>query len=202
MTQPIDEQLRSFRASIDNIDAALVHLLAERFKITQAVGSPQGGGRPAGDGPRREDQQVARLRALAAQSGLDPAFTEAFLRFILDEVIRHHEEICARRPRRRRSSTREPSVALSVTPTSAQLQLSGPPWRLDRGEEGGEGVEAHAAELQRLGVEGLGVEGVAVAGACRVTAIDPDPLADLVARRLAGPPEVAVDLVGGVLRAR
>ncbi len=33
-----DEQLASYRASIDNIDAALVHLLAERFKVTKAVG--------------------------------------------------------------------------------------------------------------------------------------------------------------------
>jgi chorismate mutase len=93
VTQPVDEKLRSFRASIDNIDAALVHLLAERFKITQAVGRHKAEvGLPAMD-PQREAEQVARLRDLAAQSGLDPAFTEAFLRFILDEVIRHHEEL-------------------------------------------------------------------------------------------------------------
>ena len=89
----VDEQLLAYRASIDNIDAALVHLLAERFKITQAVGRHKAQvGLPAMD-PTRETQQVARLRALAADSGLDPAFTEAFLRFILDEVIRHHEAV-------------------------------------------------------------------------------------------------------------
>jgi chorismate mutase len=93
VTEPIDDTLRSFRASIDNIDAALVHLLAERFKITQAVGRHKAEvGLPAMD-PQREAEQVARLRALAAESGLDPAFTEAFLRFILDEVIRHHDEL-------------------------------------------------------------------------------------------------------------
>ncbi len=32
------EKLQSLRRSIDNIDAALVHLLAERFKFTQDVG--------------------------------------------------------------------------------------------------------------------------------------------------------------------
>ncbi|MCU1537996.1 MAG: chorismate mutase, partial [Humibacillus sp.] len=31
-------QLVRLRSSIDNIDAALVHLLAERFKCTQQVG--------------------------------------------------------------------------------------------------------------------------------------------------------------------
>lgn len=34
----IPPELDVLRRSIDNIDAALVHLLAERFKATQAVG--------------------------------------------------------------------------------------------------------------------------------------------------------------------
>ena len=50
MTQPVDDQLSAYRASIDNIDAALVHLLAERFKITQAVGRHKADRRAAGDG--------------------------------------------------------------------------------------------------------------------------------------------------------
>lgn len=92
-----DETLTSYRSSIDNIDAALVHLLAERFKITKAVGRHKAAvGLPASD-PAREDQQIARLRALAVESGLDPAFTEAFLRFIVSEVIRHHEDIKSER---------------------------------------------------------------------------------------------------------
>ncbi len=36
--QQHDDRLAEYRSSIDNIDAALVHLLAERFKITKAVG--------------------------------------------------------------------------------------------------------------------------------------------------------------------
>jgi chorismate mutase len=88
-----DARLFAYRASIDNIDAALVHLLAERFKITQAVGEYKAEvGLPAAD-PEREAIQVERLRALAVESGLDPAFTEKFLRFIVAEVIHHHQRI-------------------------------------------------------------------------------------------------------------
>ncbi len=90
-----DPVLASYRASIDNIDAALVHILAERFRITQAVGAHKArNGLPASD-PGREERQIERLRKLAAKAQLDPEFTEKFLRFIIDEVIRHHEQAAA-----------------------------------------------------------------------------------------------------------
>ena len=86
-----DPQLERYRSSIDNIDAALILLLAERFKITKAVGAHKAeAGLPAAD-PEREREQIARLRELAADADLDPAFSEAFLRFVIAEVIRHHE---------------------------------------------------------------------------------------------------------------
>ncbi len=88
-----DEQLARYRSSIDNIDAALVHLLAERFKVTQEVGQYKASaGLPAAD-LEREAAQVARLRSLAEASGLDPVFSEKFLRFIVAEVIHHHQRI-------------------------------------------------------------------------------------------------------------
>ena len=86
-------ELLSLRQSIDNIDAALVHLLAERFKFTQEVGHLKARvGLPASD-PEREKVQIARLRALAEESHLDPAFAEKFLNFIVAEVIHHHVQI-------------------------------------------------------------------------------------------------------------
>ena len=88
-------ELARLRSSIDNIDAALVHLLAERFKCTQAVGELKAAaGLPPAD-PAREEEQVARLRALADDAGLDPQFAEAFLAFIIAEVIHHHERIAS-----------------------------------------------------------------------------------------------------------
>ncbi|MEU1176120.1 chorismate mutase [Streptomyces sp. NPDC005820] len=86
-------ELDRLRDSIDNIDAAVVHMLAERFKATQQVGHLKARHRlPAAD-PTREARQIERLRTLAENAKLDPAFAEKFLNFIIAEVIRHHERI-------------------------------------------------------------------------------------------------------------
>jgi len=87
-----DPVLDGYRQSIDNIDAAMIHILAERFRITKAVGAYKAEhGLPPSD-PGREERQIARLRKLAEDARLDPEFSETFLRFIIQEVIRHHEQ--------------------------------------------------------------------------------------------------------------
>ena len=96
MTDPVTAELLRLRDSIDNMDAALVHLLAERFKITQQVGVLKAEhGLPPAD-PAREAQQIARLRSLAEEAKLDPEFAEKFLSFVVAEVVRHHEALSAR----------------------------------------------------------------------------------------------------------
>ncbi len=88
-----DQKLTQYRDSIDNIDAALVFMLAERFKVTQAVGEYKAANKLPPADPSREGKQIERLRQLARDAKLDPDFTEKFLRFIIDEVIRHHQQI-------------------------------------------------------------------------------------------------------------
>lgn len=96
MSEPSDE-LQWLRGSIDNMDAALIHLLAERFKITQRVGVLKAeNGLPPAD-PEREKRQIARLRSLAVEAKLDPEFAEKLLNFIIAEVVRHHEQIANQR---------------------------------------------------------------------------------------------------------
>lgn len=85
------ERLTQLRGSIDNLDAAIVHLLAERFKCTQEVGMLKArAGMPPAD-PQREAEQIQRLRQLAQDASLDPVFAEKFLNFVIAEVLRHHE---------------------------------------------------------------------------------------------------------------
>lgn len=86
-------QLERLRASIDNLDAILLHTLAERFKLTQQVGVLKARHDLPPADKAREARQIERLKRLSEESGLDPAFAEKFLNFIVAEVIRHHEKI-------------------------------------------------------------------------------------------------------------
>lgn len=89
--ETIPQRLIDIRSSIDNIDAALVYLLAERFKFTQEVGVLKATHELPASDPEREADQIERLRQLAVTAKLDPVFAEKFLNFIIAEVIHHHE---------------------------------------------------------------------------------------------------------------
>ncbi|MER6449838.1 chorismate mutase [Streptomyces venezuelae] len=93
--ESVTAELARLRDSIDNIDAAVVHMLAERFKCTQQVGHLKARHQLPPADPGREASQIARLRQLAENAKLDPAFAEKLLNFIIAEVIRHHETIAA-----------------------------------------------------------------------------------------------------------
>jgi chorismate mutase len=88
---PVHPELQRLRESIDNIDAALIHMLAERFKCTKQVGELKARHDLPPSDLTREAAQIERLRRLAASAHLDPDFAEKFLAFIIKEVIRHHE---------------------------------------------------------------------------------------------------------------
>jgi len=92
------EHLYAIRESIDNIDAALIHLLAERFKFTKQVGYLKAEhGLPAED-PVREREHIKHLRELAVESHLDPEFAEKWFNFVVAEVIHHHVRAGAQHP--------------------------------------------------------------------------------------------------------
>jgi monofunctional chorismate mutase, alpha proteobacterial type len=84
--------LKEHRESIDRLDAILVFTLAERFKHTQAVGVLKAQHDLPPSDPAREETQIARLQDLAEQADLDPDFAKKFLNFVIQEVIKHHEQ--------------------------------------------------------------------------------------------------------------
>ena len=86
------EKLAQHRGSIDNLDAALIHIMAERFRVTKAVGLLKAENDFPPSDPEREKRQVERLRNLAKESNLDPDFAEKLLNFVISEVIQHHKQ--------------------------------------------------------------------------------------------------------------
>ncbi|MEH6726933.1 MAG: chorismate mutase [Hyphomicrobiales bacterium] len=84
------EELLSIRGSIDNIDAAVIHMLAERFKCTKRVGVLKAENDIPPSDIDREQRQIERLRKLAVDAELDAEFAEKFLNFIIREVIQNH----------------------------------------------------------------------------------------------------------------
>lgn len=91
MQNPRD-RLAHLRHGIDNVDAALVFVLAERFRLTKEVGVLKAENDMPPSDPAREEQQIARLKRLAHDADLDPEFAEKWFNFVVAEVIRHHEK--------------------------------------------------------------------------------------------------------------
>ena len=87
------EDLWRLRRSIDNLDTALVAMLAERFRVTREVGHLKARHRLPPVDVAREEAQVARLRDMAGRAGLDEDFAEEFIRRVMAEVVRQHRLI-------------------------------------------------------------------------------------------------------------
>ena len=61
MDPEIKQRLLGYRQSIDNIDAALIHMLAERFRCTKDVGVLKAKHDLPPADPAREEYQIDRL---------------------------------------------------------------------------------------------------------------------------------------------
>jgi len=93
--QEIPAELLNLRDSIDNFDAALIHILAERFRCVRAVSHLKAHRSMPPSDLSREKRQAARLRKLAEESGLNPDFAEKILHFIIAEAVHDHEIVAA-----------------------------------------------------------------------------------------------------------
>lgn len=92
----MNSELHNLRKSIDNIDSAMVLLLAERFRITAQVGEYKKLHQlPPADLSREADQE-SHLKQLASESGLDPEFALKYLELVRSEVKRLHAALQAK----------------------------------------------------------------------------------------------------------
>lgn len=87
------ETLEALRKSIDNIDNAIIAMLAERFKVTNRVGHFKAKNNLPLKDLKRERTQHARIRDLSTQYGLDPMLASTILENIIDTVVENHKEI-------------------------------------------------------------------------------------------------------------
>ena len=87
------EALDALRKRVDNIDNALVFLLAERFCVTQDIGKMKKKQNWSAVDNLREQEQFVRIKRLAEDAGLSPEFAERFLRLIIEEVVLNHNRL-------------------------------------------------------------------------------------------------------------
>ncbi|NRF72143.1 chorismate mutase [Aquincola sp. S2] len=85
-----NDELNALRADIDAVDARIIDLLAQRFRITERVGDLKASSALAPVDAVREAAQMARYHALATAAGIAPAVVTAVFRTIIDEVVREH----------------------------------------------------------------------------------------------------------------
>ncbi|QDH14244.1 chorismate mutase [Formicincola oecophyllae] len=89
-------EIDRLRHGIDCIDAALVYMVAERFRCTGEIGAIKARAALPPVDEAREGRQKARLAKLAAEAGLSPDVVEGLFRYMTTEAVRRHREIAAR----------------------------------------------------------------------------------------------------------
>jgi chorismate mutase len=92
-TAEIVGKISQLRQSIDNIDNAIVSLLAERFKATARVGVLKAEAGFAAADFKRENAQMTRLRRVATEAGLDTEIAEKYREFVVEEAKKRHRRI-------------------------------------------------------------------------------------------------------------
>ncbi|MBI0145852.1 MULTISPECIES: chorismate mutase [Bifidobacterium] len=88
-------QVEELRADVDTIDAAIVGMLAERFRVTHRIGLLKAQAGFASADLRREASQIAALRDKAEDYGLDPNLAEAYLHLVADAAKQGHEQLAS-----------------------------------------------------------------------------------------------------------
>jgi chorismate mutase len=88
-----NRDLMEIRRSIDNLDNAIVAILAERFRLTERVGFIKASLDFPAEDLERERSQEHHLSELSSSYGLDRATLIAIMRTVFAQVKKRHLEI-------------------------------------------------------------------------------------------------------------
>lgn len=86
-------QLEEYRTSIDAIDAAMIYLLAERFRTTEKVGEYKKAHSLPAEDLGREEVQSEKLRRICESAGLDFNYAQSIFQLIMQIVKDRHRSI-------------------------------------------------------------------------------------------------------------
>lgn len=89
-TVEAQSELVSLRARLDEIDAAIVDLLGERFDVTRRVGEVKRDGQLNPVDPERERIMMNTLRKRAETKNVNPDLVETLYRAIINNVVDAH----------------------------------------------------------------------------------------------------------------
>ncbi|WP_323771643.1 chorismate mutase [Antarctobacter sp.] len=87
------ETMADLRVCIDEIDSALVALLAERERYTDRAPDLKAREGIAARAPRRVDAVLGNVREKAQAQGLDPDLAETMWRIMIETVIAREERV-------------------------------------------------------------------------------------------------------------
>lgn len=87
------DELTNFRNEIDRLDAALIEILAKRFRVTHEVGQLKKLMKLPPVDPQREERQAKRIKELANKAGVREDVALKVLRIIIDEAVSDHKRI-------------------------------------------------------------------------------------------------------------
>ncbi|AMO24000.1 chorismate mutase [Ramlibacter solisilvae] len=89
----VSRELLEIRKSIDNLDNAIVAILAERFRLTEKVGYLKMSMSLPPEDAERERMQELHYSELASSYGLDRNALIEIMRTIITQVKKRHVEI-------------------------------------------------------------------------------------------------------------
>jgi chorismate mutase len=89
------ERLEDSRKSIDNLDSALIAILAERFRQTEKIGMTKAKGGFKPEDPEREQRQLEQFRERAKSHDLNADVVVDIMTRIIHHVKNRHELLAA-----------------------------------------------------------------------------------------------------------